>query len=99
YTAWKNADFNGALALVKRIPNVEGYRAVSTNFRNITERETTVTNTLVTGLSEKFGSHANWFYFQNEFRRIGLVLRDGKWYLAGLGGPKTKVLVTNQPAT
>lgn len=96
FKSWLQADGATTLSLLKRIPNAESYRATSTEFGQITEAVSMVTRTLVTALSERFGSTSYWTQMQTEFRRMGLVYRDNKWYFPGLNGPKTQLLVTSK---
>ncbi|MBX3103040.1 MAG: peptidoglycan-binding protein [Bacteroidetes bacterium] len=94
FTAWVQGDSAAALSRLKLIPNAESYRSTSTEFGKLSESATFVTRTLVTALAERFGSLSVWPQMQDEFRRMGLVYRDGKWAFPSLSGPETSLLVT-----
>ena len=81
-------DLNVATAVVpllKQIPNVAGYKAVSERFQEETDGLFSARKTLVNGLYERFGKSTHWKDMQAQFFRMGLMydVSSGKW---GFGG-------------
>lgn len=84
YAAYDLNLASAVVPLLKQIPNVAGYKAVSERFQAETGGLFSARKTLVNGLFERFGKTTHWKDMQAQFFRMGLVfdVSSGKW---GLG--------------